>query len=441
MQSFTGDPAVLKAAIESYRPATLPQHGSTLSQPQLGSSSMATGAGSTRGGSLIAQSALQVNSLLAFQAEQAAPMLQARIETTLAAMRAIARELSGHPGRKNLVWVSAGFPVSLVPETNEVTFVNTRASDPTAPPPLPTEQTYASYNQGIRQQSTEDVRRTSALLADAQIAIYPVDARGLIGSGTSDASTSGKDASGLLMLGTDFGQSVGAASVQREAPQAAMTDLAQETGGRVFINRNDIDNSVATAASDGGTYYALGYYPDKKKFDGSFHKLKVTLNRPGVQTRYRRGFFALDHGKLSNKEKENELATTLRNEAQATQVLFDARVVPPPPAAKMRVPVQFLVRAETFTTEEAPAGGRQVNLDFFTAAFTLDGKPAANLGQTVNTAVTAEQFAQIQQQGLLLPMELTLPPGQYLLRLAVRDNRTGYLGTLTVPLDLSKTAP
>lgn len=440
IQPFTSDPAVLLAAIESFQPASLPQHGSALSPLPAVSAAAASGGGSSRPAGLMNAAALEASNLQTFQSEQALPALQARIETTLAAMRAIARELSGHSGRKNLVWVSAGFPVSLVPETNTITYVNTRAADPTGPPPLPNEQTFTAYNQGIRQQSADDVRRTAALLADSQVAIYPVDARGLLGA-TTDASASGTGASGLLMLGTEFAQSVSNQGASLEASQSSMHDLAQETGGRVFINRNDIDHAVAAASSDGGTYYALGYYPEKKKFDGSFHKLKVTLDRPGAQARYRRGYFALDPGKLSNKDKENELATTLRNEAQATQVLFDARVVPPAPAAMMRVPVQFLVRTETFTTEEAPGGGRQLNLDFFVAAFTRDGKPAANLGQTVSTAVTAEQFAQIQQQGLLLPMELTLPPGQYQLRLAVRDNRTGYLGTLTVPLDLSKTGP
>lgn len=441
IQAFTSDPAVLKAALESFRPASLPQHGSTLAPAQLASTAAATGGGSSRPAALMAASALAVSNLQSFQAEQAIPALQARIETTLAAMRAIARELNGHPGRKNLIWVSAGFPVSLVPETNEITYVNTRAADPTGPPPLPNEQTFGAYNQGIRQQSTEGVRRTAALLADSQIAIYPVDARGLVGS-TADASSSGTGPSGLLMLSTDFAQSVSSAGARLEASQSSMHDLAEETGGRIFINRNDIDNAVAIASSDGGTYYALGYYPEKKKFDGTFHKLKITVNRPGAQTRCRRGYFALDPGKASNKEKEAELADVLRTGAvQATQVLFDARVVPPPPAARMQVPVQFLVRAESFTTEEASGGGRQLNLDCFAAAFTPDGKPAANGGQTVNTAVTAEQFVQIQQQGLLLPMQVTLPPGRYELRLAVRDNRTGYFGTLTVPLDLSKPAP
>src|SRR5262249_2700998 len=152
VQSFTSDPAVLKQAIESFRPTSLPQHGSTMAPAPVTSSAAATGGGSPRPGPLTAAAALQLNSLQEFQAEAGAPALQVRIDPTLAAMRAISRELAGRPGRKNLIWVSAGLPISLVPETNEMTFVNTRAADPTAPPPLPNENTFGSYNQGVRQQ-------------------------------------------------------------------------------------------------------------------------------------------------------------------------------------------------------------------------------------------------------------------------------------------------
>ena len=48
----------------------------------------------------------------------------------------------------------------------------------------------------------------------------------------------------------------------------------------------DIDRAVALASADGGVYYVLGYYPDKKRFDGEFRKIKVTTSRPGVHLRH-----------------------------------------------------------------------------------------------------------------------------------------------------------
>lgn len=434
---FTSDPQVLKQALESFQPMNLPQHGQTMA-PIVPSPAIASGAAVLEGTRVPRTGGSTQGAMQQFQGEMATPMLQARIGTTLAAMTLIARELGGKPGRKNLVWVTAGFPVSLNPSTNEVTFVN-MARDSKGGEPLPQEQTYAAFNQQVRQESSEGVRRTAALLSDAQIAIYPVDARGLIGaSGISDASSQGVNSVGLLKIGSDYGSTVTSAGVGVVDSQASMVEIAGETGGRVFKNRNDIDNSVALAGNDGGTYYTLGYYPGRKKADNAFHKFNVSVNRPGVQLRYRRGYFAVEPGKSSVKDKDNELTATLFNvTAQETMVLFDAQIVPPAPAAKVQLPVRFLVRPDSFIADEEK-GGFKVDLDFVVAAITADGRLAAREAKTVNASLDPAQFAQVKQRGLMLPVEVALPPGSYNLRLAVRDNRTGYLGTLTAPITLAK---
>jgi VWFA-related protein len=438
LQNFSSDPVALRAALESLKPVSVPAQGSTLA-PVQASAAAASGGGSLRPGPISAGVTVALNNVQQFETEQGVAVLQARIGITLSSMRAIARQVGGYPGRKNLVWVSAGFPVSMVPETDEITYVNTRVGDPTAPAPLPQEQTYGAYGQQVLQQSVEEIRRTSALLSDARIAVYPVDARGLIGANLADASRQGTNAAGLIMTGGEFGQSVSNASARVEASQTGMRDLADQTGGRVFVNRNDIDNAVALAASDGAASYSLAYSPDKKKFDGTFHKIKVQVSRPGVQLRYRPGYFALDPGKAGSKDKDAELLNTLRDSSgSATMVLFDARIVPPASAAKAKVPIQILVQPDTFTADEQKDGGRALNLDFYATAFSKDGRMSGNTGTSINATISADQYAQVRQQGLMTPMELSLPPGEYDLRLAVRDNHTGYLGTLSVPLVLGK---
>ncbi len=437
MLDFTSDPQVLKQALESFQPMNLPQHGQAMA-PIAPSPVIASGGNTRTGTAPSGATASTLGIMQQFQAEQGTPMLQARIGTTLAAMTLIARELGGKPGRKNLVWVTAGFPVSLVPSTNEVTFVP-MGRDSKGGEPLPQEQTYGAFNQQVRQESSEGVRRTAALLSDAQIAIYPVDARGLIGaSGISDATSQGVNSAGLLKIGNDYGSSVSSAGGGMVDSQASMVDIAAETGGRVFKNRNDIDNSVAVASNDGGTCYTLGYYPGRKKADNAFHKFNVSVNRPGVQLRYRRGYFAVEPGKSSAKDKDAELTAMLFNvNVQETMVLFDAQVVAPAPAAKVQLPVRFLVRPDSFIADEEK-GGVKVDLDFVVAAITADGRLAAREAKTVNASLDPAQFAQVKQRGLMLPVEVALPPGSYKLRLAVRDNRTGYLGTLTAPITLAK---
>ncbi len=430
LQGFTSDPALLRAALENYRPAQVRETAASQIEQRVTSVPPANiGLRGTTGEA-------RVNSLIStlsfFENEQEVLALDVRMRTSLESLRAIARMVSGMPGRKNLVWVSARFPFSLTPEDASVTFTPTRANDPTAPPPTPQENTQFAYQQQVRQGEVENIRRTAALLADSQVAVYPVDARGLIGAQQlADASRSGLNPAGLLRMGHEYGTQVSNVGASITSNQGVMQDLAQQTGGKPYYNRNDIDNAVAIATGDGGTYYDIGYYPDKKKFDGGFRKIKVTVARPNVELRYRRGYYAVDPTKVDVKQRDAEMNTMLlRDSGDATLVTFDVQVTP----AKNKVTVHFLVPARSFSTQESPEG-RIVNLDFFLAAVTRDGsKVVVNTGQSVNQPLTPEQFAQVQQQGLVVPVEAAVPAGDLELRLAVRDNRTGYFGTLNVPL-------
>ncbi len=430
LQAFTSDPALLRAALEAWQPDSPRETATTLGDKRVTSAIPETIGFRGRG---VEQGRVQaiLTAIGNFEQEQAALALDVRIRTTMESLRAIGRMVSGMPGRKNLVWVSASFPITLTPEDASVTFVPTRANDPTAPPPLPEETSQFAYGQQVRQQEVENIRRAAALLADAQVAIYPVDARGLVGSQLADASRSGLNPAGMLVMGQQFGTQVAASGAAITNVQGAMHDLAQQTGGQPYFNRNDIDAAVAVASRDGGTYYDIGYYPEKKKFDGTFRKLKVTVTRPNVELRYRRGYYAVDPTKGDAKQRDAELNTMLlRGSGDATLVTFDVQVQPP---ANNKVMVHFLVPSRSFSTEEK-AEGRRVNLDFFFAAVTPDGKVAAHNGQTVDATLNPDQFKQVEQQGLLVPMEAAIPAGEFELRLAVRDNRTGYFGTLNVPL-------
>jgi len=432
LQGFTSDPGLLRAALENYRPAQVRE--TAASQIEQRVTSVPAANIGLRGATGEARVNSLISTLSFFENEQEVLALDVRIRTTLESLRAISRMVSGMPGRKNLVWVSARFPFSLTPEDASVTFTPTRANDPTAPPPTPQENTQFAYQQQVRQGEVENIRRTAALLADSQVAVYPVDARGLIGAQQlADASRSGLNQAGLLRMGQEFGTQVSNMNASITSNQGVMQDLAQQTGGKPYYNRNDIDNAVAIATGDGGTYYNIGYYPDKKKFDGSFRKIKVTVTRPNVELRYRRGYYAVDPTKVDAKQRDAEMNTMLlRDSGDATLVTFDVQVTP----ANNKVTVHFLVPARSFSTQESPEG-RMVNLDFFLAAVTRDGgKVVVNTGQTVNQPLTPEQFAQVQQQGLVVPVEAAVPAGELELRLAVRDNRTGYFGTLNVPLTM-----
>jgi VWFA-related protein len=84
------------------------------------------------------------------------------------------------------------------------------------------------------------------------------------------------------------------AEVQRRIvlQQDYLASIATNTGGRFFINQNDLAHAVDEIITENGSYYLLGYYPDPFIRDGNFHDLKVTVTRPGVRVRARTGYMA-----------------------------------------------------------------------------------------------------------------------------------------------------
>src|SRR5205823_6195886 len=127
-----------------------------------------------------------------------------------------------------------------------------------------------------QRQYSDEVRGAATLLTDSQVAVYPVDARGLVGSFMPDAS----------MRGPNFTRNPGRLTTQishagssLQSSHDAMNDLAQQTGGRAYYNRNDIDRAIALSVQDGSTYYSMGYYPEDKNWDGKFRKIQVKVKQ------------------------------------------------------------------------------------------------------------------------------------------------------------------
>jgi hypothetical protein len=272
-----------------------------------------------------------------------------------------------------------------------------------------------------------EIRQVESDLASSQIAIYPIDARGLMTA--ENPIEQSKDSGGPYNFG-------GAAEVRMsdaQASQETMREMARETGGIAYVNQNEIQIGVANALADSSSSYTIGYYPDDKKWDGKYRTIKIKVNRDGTEARYRRGYFAIDPAAVKERKVDQEVAEALGDRAPDTQVTFSAQVKPP---NNGKINVTFLVDPTTISVEDASGGGKKVNVVFYATLFAPDGKMLANLSQKVDQAFDAATYEKIQKQGILLQMDLDAKPGDSNeVRLVVRDNRTGFMGTLngTVP--------
>jgi VWFA-related protein len=166
---------------------------------------------------------------------------------------AVAKHLSGLPGRKSIVWVSAGFP----------------------------------------QGRYEDLVDAGRVFNDLNVAIYCVDAPGLRVALPDATVQVPKDAGGARVLTPEFRTFVSRTNTFAiNANQSMMLELSTRTGGRAFLNANDQAGAILAAFKDPQESYRLGFYAQDLDRSGRYHEIRVRLvNGNAARLRYRRGYF------------------------------------------------------------------------------------------------------------------------------------------------------
>jgi VWFA-related protein len=430
LQNFTQDPLLLRAALDHYLAETAAL-GHTAGQMETPSASVPaaivnlpaqakggpTGSGPDPG--LPATLAAGGSSSTIF--EDIAYMMDRferesenfsrdiRISTTLSALEQIARFMSGQNGRKVLLWFSTGFPFSVVGDS---------------PSAMEAERNYG-----------DQIRRTINLLNDAHVATYTIDAGGLVPSSIGDPSLSGRDSEGRIHLGIDSNRALSSESFQRFSTHDALETIARDTGGRYFGNSNDLDQAIRSALRESSSYYMLGYYPSDKKWDGKFRNIKLQVDRPGTQLRYRRGYFAMNPTEWKKNNGERMLTAALAaNSLPSTEVTFMARALPPQPNSD--TVVEFAIDPSTLSFQTEAGNLHRCMLQFEVQAFTPDGKRVKAEVQTAEASLPEPTYERVSKQELPMSVPIRLAPGKYILRLGVRDNLTGLFGTADLPLEV-----
>lgn len=380
-QDLTRDAGALRAAAESLRSQT-PAIRAEKDQAQID----AVRAGGGWEAEMLAER------FEGIEAKMVSASLDRRVAVTLAAYRAIAHAVAGFSGRKNLLVISAGLPFSFTPESK--TFREMRHYE-------------------------DEIRETADLLRESQIAVYPIDARGLDVHGLSKSTTK---------TVADMRRSDRENFEDRAGRDFSMYEFADITGGRAFLHTNGLAAAMTATTKDGSAYYTLSYVPSRAEFDGRYRKIQVKAARPGVQLRHRHGYFAVDRGQAPAESAD---ATFAAQEISATAVTFVARVLPPAPGAK--VAVEFSVDTPTLTFVDEN-GNKRVNTEFVAMAMRDDGRPLIIARRPMRGAFPPETFARVQQEGIPYAIEMELPAGKYRLRLGVQDVPSGRIGTLDVPV-------
>jgi len=282
------------------------------------------------------------------------------------------------------------------------------------------------------------------LLSNAQIAIYPVDAKALGGNSDfsvgNDPNPIGNSAMISTTLDGEAGKVMNREAEDRMVSRSTMNDLAEKTGGKAFYNTNNIEGAVRRSLEDGSTYYTLGYYPENKTWDGKFRRITIKVARPGVKLHYRLGYYAVEpqsYAQLDQAEKTNELAKAMSLDFPAsTALLFQAMVVPPSAATGNKVLVNYAVAPHGLTFDLGTDGLQHASVDCAVIVYSAKGEPVQSLSNTMIAALKPEEYQRVQQKSFPCRQTFDLAPGEYLFRLGVRDGHTGTLGTLNAPVTI-----
>jgi len=424
LQQFTSDPQVLLTAIKNFRPQEQILQSSPPPPESHGVADLPGVHGDSMG-ALASSVATASQAVQDFANLQVGYNIERRTLITIEAMRAMARMLGGLPGRKNVVWLTSNLPFDLVPEDRAVSEAELLADLPTIQQKsMGTIATGALASQQ-RQIHGQEIREAESQLATANIALYPVDLNGLV-SGMESSAAHG----GSIFEDTAVSDRANAQVSSLQSSHGTMEEVAAQTGGKAYFNQNEIKDGVALAASDEKASYSLGYYPENKKWDGKMRTIKVKIDRGDTQLRYRKGYFAIEPGPAKDHNYEQDVASALAVDSPATQISFMAQAKPTDPG-KMRV--VFKVDAHTLSAEDA-AGNKKMNVNFYATVWGVGDKSLAAQSIKVDKSFDAATYQQILDHGMLVPIDIQVPAGGKELRLAVLDNKTGFIGTVSGPL-------
>jgi VWFA-related protein len=306
-----------------------------------------------------------------------------RAVATMSALQSIASHVANIPGRKNLVWLTANLPFSGA--------------------------------------------ALASILGPAQIAAYPVDGRALLTRKTPGTEWEIDDQlGGVLGLGmpAQSSEPIGIDTMQK---------LADETGGRAFVNTNDLTGAIRDAVEDSAVTYTLGFYIDSDSLDGKFHELKVQVHRSGLNLRYPKGYFAFKDASATQDERHNNFLIAIKSPLDSSAIPLEVKVdrVNQPAPNSMALSGLIGIRdIRLAQSGEIHTGA----LDITVIEQDETGKVLRESTNRINLRFTEKQYPAVLKSGITFRKSVQPQAGVTTLRVLVQNPTTAEVGSLIIPL-------
>ncbi|MCX6625701.1 MAG: VWA domain-containing protein [Acidobacteria bacterium] len=372
-----------------------------------------------------------------FKMEQTLADLNAesRVHRTTAALEAIANRVVALPGRKNLVWVTGGIPFSLGVKRRmyQNPMSRKRAQIPSAAGrnrnPLdvdPQEEPYVDYPAASKRIFDSEIQRAVRAMDAADLAVYPVDARGLAGMTSMDA----QDRRSFELDRRRKVATAGSMPEEISASRETMTVLAERTGGRAFFDSNAIAGAIRSAIDETRFVYVLGYHPSHGRWDGHFQPVQVKVNRSGVTLRHRGGYVAVPESPAP-AERQAGLWSAVASPLESTGIRLVVSTRPDVPSeGRLGVRTMIEVADLTLTRKDGHLVGR---IDFaYLEEPAADGKKSKLTRDEISINLTQEAYEKALEEQLFVQKDLALDASAGRLRVIVRDQASGAMGSVDI---------
>ena len=302
--------------------------------------------------------------------------------------------------------------------------------------PIQQKKSIVYFSSGVTQRGEDNQVQLRAAIdraVKANVAIYPVDARGLtaIVPGGSASQSSGRGGTAMFS-----GRGVTQQFDSQAASQDTLVALASDTGGKAFLDTNDFGGVYTKVIADTSAYYLIGYSSTNPARDGRFRRIRVALKKAGLKVEHRNGYYANRDFQHSGKEdRERQLQDQLLTDLSSTDLtvwmstsyfrLSDDRFYVP---VSIAVPGSEIPFARSSSQERA-------TIDIIGLMRDPQQRPVGRLRDTVKLAVQPTQ--DVKRKAVQYETGFTLPPGKYRLKVVLRENQSGAIGSyesdVTVP--------
>jgi VWFA-related protein len=304
------------------------------------------------------------------------------------------------------------------------------------------------FSSGIQKNGVDNqsqLRATANTAVRANVAFYPIDARGL------SALVPGADATQAGAAGNNLYSGAGQRSLRENFhnQQETLATLASDTGGKALLDSNDLTEGMRQVQADFSSYYVLSYVSSNTAQDGRYRRIQVKLAPRVAQMKlkldYRQGYYAPTiFARRSSSDKEAQLSQALTSENPITDLPLSVEIDHFRVARdKYFAPISVKIPGSALAFHNK--GAKQATeLDFIAEVFDARNRPASTVRDTIPLKVDGSLAGQVVRKSLQYDTGVTLTPGKYRLRFVARENGEGKTGTFestfTIPDLASGTA-